>query len=129
MKKWEVVTVLSRAEHVGHGNWQLPKRRTGARSQPGAWAPQRLPWLFGHLRQVEHKSPTAASVEPDHRCSWLDVLAAALSSPQGGFLAQPAECDLMVGTLLTVCDHYALLGSLCHLPLPLACSLHPRVAQ
>ncbi len=95
----------------------MPKASAVGCSQPGPRAPQRLTWLPGHLQQVGHKIlVTAASARHDHTCRWLEVLAAELSSGQWAVIAQPAECDLIVGTLLTVCDHYALLGSLCRLP-------------
>ena len=95
----------------------MPKARAVGCSQPGPRAPQRLTWLPGHLQQVGHKNlVTAASAGHGHTCRWLEALAAELSSGQWAVIAQPAECDLIVGTLLTVCDHYALLGSLCRLP-------------
>jgi len=95
----------------------VPNPRAEGGSQTGPRAPQRLTWLPGHLQQDGHKDlVTAAWAGHDHTCRWLGVLAAAHSSGRWAVIARPAECDLIVGTLLTVCDHYALLGSLCRLP-------------
>ena len=117
VKNWEIVMVRPRAEDRGPGDFQVPKARAEGLSQPGPRAPQCSTWLPGHLQQVEHKNlVTAAWAGHRHTCGRLEVLAAALGSGKWAVIAQPAECDLIVGTLLTVCDHYALLGSLCRLP-------------
>jgi hypothetical protein len=72
----------------------------------------------GHCDICERLRPIAGAEAGDVRSPGLMVLVGAPSSCQRAVIAQLAELDLMIGTLLTVCDHYALPGSCCHLELP-----------
>jgi hypothetical protein len=101
-----------RRQRVGYRPRASSRRSPDRTRRRGMWSP-------GHLLRAAQGRPATAGGAPAGKAMnsgtpppAAATAPAALSTRTGEVPARPAECDLIVGTLLTVCDHYALPGSL-----------------